>query len=91
MTTSKELFLQSSRPMRDLSKSHQSLTDAESNMILSKSLTRDQATQLLGRKYKDQIIVGVTSSPGLSYVKGTYLTLASMGEPLEHIYVGPQE
>lgn len=84
--TSEELFNQSIKPM---SNRQQIILQSKAIDILeSKTLTREVASDLIGMKHPEGIIIGITTKPGLQYPEGTYITISNFDKPSKHIRVG---
>ena len=84
--TSEELFNQSIKPMSNRQQTEVGVI--ASGFIKDKILNREGAVTFLGMKYNEGTIIGITSSPGLSYPQGVYITVSYFNKPSEHIRVG---
>ena len=84
--TSEALFNQSIKPMSN--RQPIVLQSKAIELLEAKQLSREGAITFLGMKYNDGTIIGVTSSPGLSYPQGSYITVSYFDKPSEHIRVG---
>ena len=84
--TSEELFNFSVKPMSN--REAIILQSKAIELLESKTLTREQASSFTGMKYNEGTIIGVTSSPGLQYPQGVYITISYPTKPSEHIRVG---
>ena len=84
--TSEELFNFSVKPMSN--REAIILQSKAIELLETKTLSREGAIPFIGMKYNGGTIIGVTSSPGLSYTQGVYITVSYFDKPSEHIRVG---
>ena len=81
MTTSEELFLQSSRPMKEPK-------DDTIHELPTKPITYQEAEYYLGKLTPEGRVLGVTSRPGINYKEGVYLVISQPPKESKYVLVG---